>query len=209
MTRPQSILAFAAAGIVAALAGALLARGVSSDRNATPVLATGTLLEPARPVSAFSLIDQHGASFDNARLNGRWSLMFFGFTHCGDICPTTLALLASVSKSVADLPAAEQPQIIFVSVDANRDKPDVVKRYVEGFRADLIGVTGDQKQLDAFTASLGVPSAIRQLEVGYAVDHSASILAFNPRGEFQALFSAPHTVDGLAGDYRRLVGAEK
>lgn len=208
MTRSQSLFAFAAAGIVAALAGVLLARGVL-NREAPPVLATGTLLQPARAVAPFSLLDQDAAAFGNSRLQQRWSLMFFGFTNCGDICPTTLALLATVSKSVADLPAELRPQIVFVSVDAKRDTPNVLKRYVQSFQADIVGVTGDQESLDAFTATLGVPSAIRQLEVGYAVDHSASILAFNPRGEFQALFSAPHTVDGLAADFRRLIGASR
>jgi len=206
MTTHRSRILFVGIAIVAAILGALLARNVLNRGASAPALASGTLLRPSRPVSAFSLIDQNSAPFTNSALQNQWTLMFFGFTNCGDICPTTLTLLASVAKSVADLPSAQRPQVVFVSVDANRDTPSALQRYLRHFDSTFVGVTGTQPALDAFTLSLGVPSAIRPLASGYAVDHSASILAFNPQGEFQALFSAPHTVDALVKDYRVLAG---
>jgi protein SCO1/2 len=205
MNRTQKLIAFAAMGIVAALAGALLARGVLRDQ-APIALASGTLLQPPRATPAFALIDQNSVLFDSSRIDGHWTLMFFGFTNCGDVCPTTLTLLASVVKSVADLPAAQRPQVMFVSVDAKRDSPTVLKEYLRHFDPNFVGVTGAQSDLDAFTMALGVPSAIRQLESGYAVDHSASILVFNPQGKLRAIFSPPHTVEALASDYRALIG---
>jgi protein SCO1/2 len=121
-----------------------------------------------------------------------------------------LALLANTVKTVGDLPAAQQPQVFFVSVDAKRDTPEVLNTYVKHFDPSFVGVTGTQANLDDFTASLGVPSAIRLFDNGsYAVDHYAGVLAFNPQGELRALFSAPLTAEGLANDYRSLVGAQR
>jgi len=204
---PRYILLVAVA-IVAALAGVLLARNVLLQ-SAPVALSSGTRLQPPRPLAPFALVDQYEVAFDNARLRGRWSWLFFGFANCGDVCPTTLALLATTAKSLGDLPATSRPQIVFVSVDAQRDTPQVLQGYVKNFDPTIIGVTGAQTALDAFTKDLGMPSAIRPLENGsYAVDHSASILAMNPQGELAAVFSAPHTVQALAADYRALIGVK-
>ena len=205
MTQTFRFVALAALGIVAAAAGVLLARFLFAPA-AAPVLATGTLLTPPRPLPTFNLIDQTGAAVEPERLQGNWSLMFFGFTHCGDICPTTLALLATTARSLNDLPRDEQPQIVFVSVDPGRDTPEVIAKYLANFDPAFVGLTGEQTDLESFTRALGVPSAIRMFENGsYAVDHSAAILAVNPRGELRAIFSPPHTVAALATDYRSLV----
>jgi protein SCO1 len=205
---PKPIL-LAILAIVAASIGALLAR--TYVQSTTPlVLKTGTALEPPKAVQAFSLVDQDDAPFTADNLRGRWTLAFFGFTNCGDICPTTLTTLAVLVKDLGDLPQSERPQVIFVSVDAQRDTTSVIKAYVNGFNPDFVGVTGRQESLDSLTKQLGVPSAIRPLENGsYAVDHYAGILLFNPSGEMRALFSAPHTVAGLASDYRLLVEASR
>jgi len=204
---PKPII-FTAVAIVAALAGALLAYKYSSLQAAPIALQSGTLLQPPRPLPHFALIDQNGQPFDAAALRNQWSLLFFGFTNCGDVCPTTLALLASTTKSLMDLPDAQRPHIVFISVDAKRDTPEVLKSYLKAFDPTFTGVTGRQPDLDAFTTALSVPSAIRPLENGgYAVDHSAAILVVNPQAELQALFSPPHTIDALATDYRRLIGA--
>jgi len=206
MSRTRLIL-FASIAIVAALAGAFLAREIFRS-GATPVtLQSGTILQPPRPLPVFSLLDQDRQVFDNGRLVGHWSLLFFGFTNCGDVCPTTLALLAAMNKTFDGLSPAQRPRVIFISVDGQRDNPDSVKAYVKNFDVTFIGVTGRQSDLDALTSAVGVPSAVRQLENGaYAVDHSAAILAIDPRGEFRAIFSPPHTLDALASDYRSLIG---
>lgn len=203
-------LVLLATGIVAASFGALLAQKVLQNRNATPTLLVGTLLEPPKSVPEFALVDHTNAPFTAARLHNRWSLMFFGFTNCADVCPTTLAVLATAIKTLSGLPPAQRPQVFFVSVDAKRDTPAVLSAYIKHFDPSFVGVTGTQPDLDAFTKALGVPSAIRTFDNGsYAVDHYAGILAFNPQGELRALFSAPHTAEGLATDYRSLVGAQR
>ena len=195
--------------IVAASLGVFVARSLFSP-PAPLVLQSGTVLKPPKPIPSFALTDHNGQPFTNAQLRGRWSLLFFGFANCGDICPTTLTLMASVKKSLSDLPSEQQPQLVFVSVDPGRDTPERLKLYVANFHADFIGVTGAQTDVDAFTKSLGVPSAIRPMpEGGYAVDHYAGILATDRNGDLHALFGAPHTLAALTADYRALVGAER
>jgi protein SCO1 len=193
-------------------------RGYAGPSRASPApasatsatLRSGTALRPPRPLPTFALQDQDTAPFGNARLRGKWSFVFFGFTSCGDICPTTLALLDSVNKSLADLPAARQPQVVFVGVDSARDTPAALKEYLRSFNPHFVGVAGPQAAIDALTAALGIPSAVRSLGAGsYAVDHSGALLLVNPAGELQALFSPPHAIDALAEDYRLLVGQQQ
>jgi protein SCO1 len=207
--RIPKLLLLAVIGIVAASLGVLLARSFLQEQPA-PTLKVGTLLKPPKSIPDFALIDHTGASFAIARLRNQWTLMFFGFANCADVCPTTLTTLAATAKTLTDLAPAQQPHIVFVSVDAQRDTPAVLNAYIKSFDPTFVAVTGTQSNLDTFTKTLGVPSAIRPLENGgYAVDHYAGILAFNPQGELTALFGAPHTVQALASDYRVLVGATR
>ncbi len=120
MSRTQSSLALAAImAIVAAGAGVLLSRALlpGGVRSAEPALTSGTLLTPARPLPSFEFVDHRGEPFGAERLQGRWSLMFFGFTHCPDVCPATLGVLAQIEKQLSDLPEAGRPQVLLVSVE--------------------------------------------------------------------------------------------
>lgn len=193
--------------IVSALAGLWLATSLRSP--GTPVLQTGTMLEPARALPEFSLIDGDNRPFTQAQLQGRWSLLFFGFTNCPDVCPTTLALLAQVHTALANLPAAQQPQVVFISVDPKRDGPEQVATYTRFFNPQFIGLTGAQGQIDVFTRGLGVPVMIRPLgNGGYTVDHSSAIFLIDPQARLRALFSAPHTQAELTADIRAIVAHE-
>ena len=207
MNRTKSIVIGIALAIVAAIAGMLLSRAlmervVSAD---TIALTSGTLLEPARPLPTFSLIDQRGEPFGNEALRGGWTLMFFGFTHCPDVCPTTLRLLAQVQQSLVDLKGDLRPDVTLISVDPKRDTPEQLAKYVSFFGADFRGVTGSDEDIDNFTRQIGVPVAITPVGDTYTVDHSGAIFLINPAGEIRALFSPPHTAATLADDYRRIV----
>jgi protein SCO1 len=207
MTRKQSIGLAAVVAIVAIAGGMLLSR-VLLDRTGGPILAKATLLEPARPLPSMSLVDQQGQPFGPERLRGHWSILFFGFTHCPDVCPTTLATLAQVEKQLADLPEEQRPQIILMSVDPQRDTPEQLARYVKSFSPSFAGVTGDQAAMHEFALKLGVPVAITQLPGGgYTVDHSAAIFIIDPSGSLRALSSTPHNVPIIASDYRSIVAA--
>jgi len=126
MSRAKQIVPAALVAIVAIAAGILLSWAVL-ERSSAPTLAQATLIDPPRALPPMAFIDEQGQPFGPERLRGRWSILFFGFTYCPDICPTTLALLAQVEKQLADLPAEQRPQIVLVSVDPKRDTPEVVQ----------------------------------------------------------------------------------
>lgn len=209
MSRTRSIVLGAIVAILALASGILLSRIVFAPDEAPRALATGTLLSPGRPLPAFTLIDHTGAAFDPSRLQRRWTLMFFGFTTCPDVCPTTLALLARVEQALSDLPAPTRPQVVLVSVDPERDVPEQLANYVHFFSPSFVGVTGSPAQIDEFTRAMGTPVAKRPLsEGGYTVDHSGSIFVVDPSGALRALFSPPHSQDALVADLRVLLTSE-
>lgn len=209
MARNPTLLIAAAISIVAIAAGMWFARGLLGVQDGSPpATVTATVLAPPRPLPVIALIDQDGAEFDNSRLANRWSLLFFGFTQCPDVCPLTLGLLAKVNQSLADLPPGDRPQVVLVSVDPQRDTPQQLASYVRFFDPSFIGVTGTQHAIDSLTRGLGVPVAINKLDNGtYTVDHSAAIFMVDPQGALRALFSGPHDPASIATDYRRIVGA--
>ena len=191
--------------IVAIAAGMLLSRALL-DRSGGPTLAKATLIEPARPLPPMAFIDQQGQPFGLEQLRGHWSILFFGFTSCPDVCPMTLALLAQVEKKLADLPAEQRPHIVLVSVDPKRDTPERLAQYVKSFSPTFTGITGDAVQ--EFALKMGVPVAISEQPGGnYTVDHSAAIFVVDPTGALRALSSTPHEVPIIAEDYRSLVAA--
>jgi protein SCO1/2 len=194
--------------IVAIAAGMLLSRAVF--QHAVPAaLAAGTLFDPPRALPQGSFTDQDGAAFTPDRLRGHWSLLFFGFTSCPDVCPTTLAMLAQVRKALTDLPESQRPQVVLVSVDSRRDTPERLAAYVRYFDPAFLGITAaDQHTVEEFARRMGVVVAITPLADGnYTVDHSASVFLVGPEGTLRALFSPPHSAQLIAGDYRHIVGA--
>ncbi|MEO7208559.1 MAG: SCO family protein [Steroidobacteraceae bacterium] len=174
------------------------------------VLTSGTILEPARALADFSLIDNRGRSFGAQNLRGHWSLMFFGYTHCPDYCPTTLTTLAAMEKQLRAAGSVTAPQVIFVSVDARRDTPAQLNQFVPNFDPDFIGLTAaSQSAIEALAKKWGVAVNIEYAADGnYIVDHSAVIFVINPAGHLAAVLSGPFTVDTLRRDFRRIVTAD-
>ena len=169
-------------------------------------LATGTYLAPARALPDFSLIDQHGAPFGPRNLDGHWSLMFFGYTNCPDFCPTTLVTLAAMEKNLRT-EGATRPQVVFISVDAQRDTPQQLAKYVPYFDPSFIGVTAaDQPTIEALARKLGVAVAlVPSAGGGYTVDHSGAIFVVDPVGKIAAILTGPFTADTLRADFDRIV----
>lgn len=193
--------------IVAIAAGMLLSR-VLLDGASSPTLAKATLLDPARPLPPLTFVDQQRQPFGQAQLRGHWSILFFGFTSCPDVCPTTLAILAQVEKQLADLPTEQRPHVVLVSVDPQRDTPEQLAKYVKSFSPTFTGITGEQQAVQEFALKLGVPVAISPLPGGsYTVDHSAAIFIVDPNGALRALSSTPHNAPIIAADYRSIVAA--
>ena len=144
-------------------------------------------------------------------MRGQWSLVFFGFTHCPDICPATLQQLAIARSKVLAADNGQSnsfPQIILISVDPERDTTETMREYVAHFDADIKGVSGDIEQLKILTSALGIFFE-KSTDSGedYSVAHSAVVLLINPQAEFHALFSAPHDVEHFINDVPLLTGS--
>jgi protein SCO1/2 len=186
------ILAAAAAGY---MVSRLLAVG-------PPQLVSGTVLPTPRMVPAFILTDQDGVAFDNARLAGQPSIMFFGFTHCPDICPTTLALMTQLVRE----PTLAGLQPVFVSVDPGRDDARSLRQYVNAFGGAFTGLRGEEEQLAPLLSGLAVAHGIVPLPGGgYTVDHSAAIYYLNDRGQWSAAFTPPFKPAELRQDLVTLI----
>jgi protein SCO1/2 len=131
--------------------------------------------------------------------------MFFGYTHCPDVCPSTLYDLKLVHEKLEQLTGDGAPghQVLFVSVDPERDTPEQLGQYVNYFHPDFIGVTGPQEQLAPLTMQLGIAYRIEDHEADspqYNVDHSVSVLLTDPQGRLHGVFPAPHDADKMAGE---------
>ena len=149
----------------------------------------------------FRLRDQDGAEFLRESFDDRWSLVFFGFTHCPDICPATLQQLAVARSRVLRQAANTFPEIVLISVDPERDTPEVLAEYVGHFGDGVTGVTGTLDEIRKLTSSLGIYFEKSFRDAGdYGVDHSAVVIVINKSAEFHGLFSAPHNIDHFVTD---------
>lgn len=209
MSRTQTIALAALVAIVAIGAGILSARWVlQRQAGAHMGVATATVLSPPRPLPPLALVDQNNQPFDVARLRGRWSLVFFGFTSCPDVCPVTMTALAETSKQLATLPEQLRPQVVMISVDPERDTPERLAGYLQSFDPSFVGATGTKAAIDEVALRMGVAAAKRPIDGGsYSVDHTTSVFLVDPDGALRALFSAPHVPKQIADDYRRITGA--
>lgn len=185
----------------------LLVTGCSDvDSDPMPSLEHARTLSEPRPLAAFHLSDQHGRDFTHEQLRGNWSVLFAGFTHCPDICPSTLALLASAQKS-ADI-SPSRLRTVFVSVDPERDTPEHLAEYIAYFNPEWTGLTGQKTELDRLLGSLEL--AYVRVPTGngeYTMDHSTALVLIDPQGHMRGYFTAPLDAAELAEDLEKITRA--
>jgi len=185
--------------LAAAAAGYMVSRQLSHQ---SLQLTAGTALPEPRPLPTFQLYDHHGAAFGNAGLAGRPSLVFFGFTHCPDVCPTTLAVMAQLVRE----PALSTLHPVFVTVDPERDDQQSLAQYVSAFGGAITGLRGTEEQMAPLLNGLGVAHAILPLPGGgYTVDHSAALYFLDARGAWSAVFTPPFSLPALKQDLTALL----
>jgi len=152
----------------------------------------GHVLPVPLPIGEFRLVDHRGEPFDRERLLGRWSLLFFGYTWCPDICPVTLSKLAPVLDLLGPEDAV---QAVFVSVDPERDDTARLAEYVAFFHPALVGATGPPDELERLTGAIGVYHEKRAFDDpgadGYLVDHSSSLFLVDPQARLHAILHEP------------------
>lgn len=197
MTTRRTFWTLGVAALCAALAGFWLARELDSSG---PALASGTWLPRPKTIPDFHLTDNVGQPFALHDLQGKPTLVFFGFTHCPDVCPTTLLQLARVKKAtpIAGL------EVVFISVDPARDTPPVVGLYVHAFDPDFIGLTGDNQAITRLAASFGV--AVNKIDLpggDYTMDHSAVVFLLNKQAQVTGIFTPPFDTAKIAEDISR------
>lgn len=195
--------------LIAALAAALglwaAQHWFGNHAAAGPQLQAVKLFEQPRALPAFSLRQSDGTQLVPGELNGHWTVVFLGFTHCPDICPTTLAELAQAQKQWAALPDSTRPRVLFVSVDPDRDTPDRIGEYAHAFHRDTLAATADVPALEAFAKSLSlvfmkVPAADGAPADQYSVDHSAALAVLDPQGRMAGVIPPPLQPKAIAAD---------
>ena len=167
----------------------------------------GVLRPVPKPLQPFELTDQNRQPFDLQRLQDKWSFVFFGYTYCPDICPTTLSTLSGVvGKLQTDPQGLTNIQVVFVSVDPQRDTPEVIDGYMKYFHESFRGITGVQQDIDRLTRQFGA-GYIKEPETApgqYLVSHTSSIFLVDPHGQLRAVFSPPHDHNTIVEQFRHI-----
>lgn len=198
MTTPEArrrhvrLTVFALLGVIMLIVGMFVRQFVSPERLDPEWLRAhgAVLFDPPRSFEAPRLLDQDAQAFDGAAFQGNWSVLFFGFTYCPDVCPTTLALLRDVAGALS---AGKYPvHFYLVSVDPARDTPAVLKPYIKHFNPEFRALTGEFLDVHRFATQLNIPFR-KSVEVdgNYTIDHSANLALINPQGHFAGFLMPP------------------
>ncbi|WP_433235949.1 SCO family protein [Actinomadura nitritigenes] len=213
--RPSRPTAVGFAGALTAVCLTLSACGGSADGNATAATSAaspsgGTAVRLNRPLTKpeLTLTDDQGKSFDLVkRTAGKPTLMYFGYTHCPDVCPTTMADLANAVKQ---LPEADQGrlQVIFVTTDPARDTPKRLHQWLAAFDRRFIGLSGDFDAVQKAARSVGVSvdKPVKNADGSYTVTHGAEVLAFSPADDkVHIIYTSGTTTQRYAADLPALI----
>lgn len=177
-------------------------------------------------IENFELVHHHLGEYGIDNIKGKWSLFFFGYTHCPDVCPTELFMMAEMMRAIEkDRPADfEPPQVVFVSLDPQRDTPESLQKYADFYHRSFVGVTGPQPTVDRLSQAMGVfyervyhnngavltvnseEDVPEKLKNSYLINHSASIFLLNPAGKLHAIFAPPHDPDTMIRDLAAIQG---
>ncbi|MBD3609467.1 MAG: SCO family protein [Gammaproteobacteria bacterium] len=193
----------------ATTAGYWLSQWYFQSGQSTPESLEASVLPQARSIADFNLTTHNQGSFNKASLQGKWTFLFFGYTQCPDVCPTTLAIMNNVARELERKSGhLNDVQFVFVSVDPERDTPEQLKQYVTYFHPQFIGATGQREQINHLTSQMSVMYFINKRAGGkqdqYTVDHSSAILLTEPSGNLRALFSTPHVPDKILEDFNKI-----
>lgn len=175
-------------------------------------LDNATIYQKPRAIAPFSLQFVDGQPFTKADLKGHWSMLFFGFTNCAMICPTTMTELNKMYHILQQVKVKDLPQVVFISVDPERDSLKRIQGYVKAFNPAFLGATGSEAELSKLSRQLGAMyMKVRDKNdpKHYAIDHSAFVVLVNPQAQAYGLLTTPHVADTLAHNYAVITGQAK
>ena len=201
--------------VVALAAGIGLWAGLRYTRPDAPALPQTQavrLFPQPRALPPFSLNQSDGTRLVPGELQGHWTIVFLGFTHCPDVCPTTLAELAQAQKQWSSLPDSVRPRVLFVSVDPERDTAIGAGEYAHAFHPDTLAATGDLPSLETFARGLSLvfmkaPGAPGAPADRYNVDHSATLAVLDPQGRMAGIVQPPFDPRAISEDFLALTRA--
>ena len=204
--RPK-LLALIIAGLALGLLLGWLTIGLfSGELRIGPYTFHGTTFESAEPMGEFTLTDHNGNQASLSDFRGKVVLLYFGYTFCPDVCPTTMNELAIAMEKLSQKDR-EQVQVLMVSVDPQRDTPEALANYLAHFDPTFLGLTGTEEEIAAAAGSFGIfyEKHDGTVNTGYLVDHTASVAALNKEGALRVLYSFNTPGKDIAADLRRLV----
>ena len=198
-------------GAISLIFGLWLSQEILMNDNDTraPKDLDATVLPHARPLIGFQLVDQNNETFSPLQLKGQWSFLFFGFTNCPDVCPTTLKVMQAMWKTLpTKMGDKGHPKLYFVSVDPDRDKPETLKQYVRFFNPEFKAATGKLDEIDKLTNQIGILYGYDEKEgkddQEYTVNHSAQLILVDPKGRMRAVISPPHITETIAANFQTI-----
>ncbi len=188
--------------------------GIIRQPSTQNINVDGMYLAKPVDVTNFQLTDNHGKPFTKENLQGQWTMMFFGFTNCGMVCPLTMSALNKMYKILqTELPDNKLPQVVMVSVDPSRDSVKRMNAYVAAFNPHFIGARTGISETIAIEKQFHIAAAKMQVDSQgkdhYTINHSAEILLFNPRAQLTAFLSYPHKPEQMARDYQLILANTK
>lgn len=173
-----------------------------------PPLQAALLYPKPRDIPNFTLTQANGKSLTKADWTGHWTLIFFGYTHCPDICPSTLAVFKQAWGELGKLGLRNQIQIDFISIDPQRDLPEQLGKYVAYFSTDFVAATGSDEELTRLTHGTGQMFTNLDVKGNVEVDHSASVVIMNPQAQVAGMFRPPLWAPTIIADMQTLLKAE-
>jgi protein SCO1/2 len=193
-------------GVIATISGIIFFKSL----NNSPQPEYALYYQESREIKAFELTNHNSQKFSKAQLKDKWSLVFFGYTSCPDVCPTTLQNLGFIYDELKTI--ANNTQVLLVSVDPNRDTIEKLSQYIAYFNKEFIALRAEHDVLFPFARNLGLMYAISDEGENDLVDHSASIVLINPDGKIAAIFKPEQAVgkvpsinnDKLLSDFQKI-----
>ncbi len=187
---------------IVAIGSGLLVQSSKAPPAKLPEFKKTILLPNPKPLVDVEFTDHHGKEFSLEQFKGKWSILFFGFTNCPDVCPTTMHTLKQVKAELEQADVWHNYQVIMVSVDPERDTSERLARYVPFFDPEFIGVSAPLQATESFAKNVGILffKSDEMPNGGYDVDHGAAIILVNPEGQYAGVITAPHVESTISAD---------
>lgn len=161
----------------------------------------GTWIEPAREIQSFAFEGIDKQAFTQSQLQGRWTWVFFGFTTCPQLCPTTMAKLAKAYQQLKQQGVSPLPRIVMMTLDPKQDTLAKLGQYVHRFEPDFYGAKGKKAQMASFAHELG----IAYIQTSNTIEHTGAVMVLNPEGKLQAFFNSPFSASELVENHQLLI----